>query len=132
MTLPRDNKARKGIPMYTGGLLYFPDALAGVAKQSVIGNDQHQNGEQLTHDRTKSGDDGDAILRHLSDLGAAIAHFERALLRNPDMTVPCRELYTRDILKEADAIAWRSLSLSQKLHERYGLEPLAPAARSTL
>lgn len=132
MTLPRDGKERKGIPLYTGGLLYFPDALAGVAKQSAIGNAQHQNGAKLTHDRSKSDDDGDALLRHLSDLGAAIAYYERQLVQEHDLTRAQSCMYRRDILNEANAIAWRALSLSQKLHERYDDQPVAPAARGGL
>ncbi len=45
--LPVDAKARKNIPMVTGCLDYFPNALAAVAEVSRAGNDQHNPGEPL-------------------------------------------------------------------------------------
>ena len=59
-----DAKERKGIPMATGLLDYFPLALAEVARCSKVGNDQHQPGEPLRWDRSKSGDEDDALMRH--------------------------------------------------------------------
>jgi hypothetical protein len=67
MSLPTDPKARKGIPLYSGVLAYFPDALAAVAYCSKVGNDQHNPGQPLHWDRTKSQDHADCILRHLAD-----------------------------------------------------------------
>ncbi|MCR9202680.1 MAG: DUF4406 domain-containing protein [Planctomycetaceae bacterium] len=63
--LPTDAIARKGIPVVTGCLHYFPAALAEVAMLSKAGNDQH-NPRQLLHwDRTKSADHVDCLGRHL-------------------------------------------------------------------
>lgn len=45
MSLPTDPKARKALPITTGVLDYFPDALAAVAACSKAGNDQHNPGQ---------------------------------------------------------------------------------------
>lgn len=65
MSLPTDAKARKRIPIYSGLIRYFPDALAAVAECSYVGNQQHNPGQPLHWDRTKSADDLDALCRHL-------------------------------------------------------------------
>lgn len=65
MTLPTDSKERKAIPVYSGFINYFPDAIVEVAKLSQKGNDQHNPGKELFWDRSKSGDDLDALMRHL-------------------------------------------------------------------
>lgn len=69
MTLPTDAKARKAVPIFSGCLRYFPDALAAVAELSRIGNDQHNPGEKLHWARGKSTDELDALTRHLMDAG---------------------------------------------------------------
>lgn len=63
--LPQDAKARKAIPVYSGFVKYFPRAMAEVAKISKEGNDQHNPGKLLHWDRSKSGDELDALLRHI-------------------------------------------------------------------
>ena len=66
--LPTDAKARKGIPIYTGFIAYFPRAIAAVAKLSLVGGIQHgQTAETLHWDRSKSGDELDAMMRHILD-----------------------------------------------------------------
>lgn len=67
MGLPEDAQERKDIPIYSGVVRYFPDALAAVAKVSKIGNDQHNPGKPLHWDRSKSGDELDAMMRHVLD-----------------------------------------------------------------
>ncbi len=67
--LPADPKARKNIPLCTGVLDYFPDALVAVAEVSRIGNDQHNPGEPLHWARDKSMDQADTILRHMLERG---------------------------------------------------------------
>lgn len=67
MTLPTDPKARKAIPVYSGFIKYFPRAICAVAELSRIGNDQHNPGKPLHWDRSKSGDEKDALMRHLID-----------------------------------------------------------------
>lgn len=60
---------RKDTPVWSGVLNYFPDAIKEVAKVSKIGNDQHNPGQPLFWDRSKSGDELDALTRHLIDAG---------------------------------------------------------------
>jgi hypothetical protein len=67
--LPSDPKARKGVPIYSGFLRYFPRAVAAVARLSQVGNDQHNPGKPLHWDRSKSGDEHDALMRHLMEAG---------------------------------------------------------------
>ncbi len=67
MLLPTDPAARKGLPICTGVLDYFPLALAEVARVSKAGNDQHNLGQPLHWDKTKSMDHADCIPRHLID-----------------------------------------------------------------
>ena len=62
MILPEDALERKGIPIYSGVIRYFPDALVAVAKLSRRGNDQHNPGKPLHWDRSKSGDELDAMM----------------------------------------------------------------------
>jgi Domain of unknown function (DUF5664) len=91
-TLPVEAKARKAIPIATGCLDYFPDALAAVAEVSRVGNEQHNPGSALHWDRTKSTDEADSLMRHMVERG------------------------TRDhdgVLHTAK-VAWRALALLQK------------------
>ena len=112
LTLPTDSAARKQIPLLSGVLRYFPAALAGVAKRSHEGNEKHNPGLPMHHAREKSSDHGDTIVRHLLDLQDYLAAGD-----------------AKNIVAEADAIAWRALALSQELHEGYAGSPLAPGAR---
>ena len=57
------------MPLCTGVLDYFPDALIEVAKVSKTGNDQHNLGEPLHWAKEKSPDHADCIMRHLVDRG---------------------------------------------------------------
>ncbi len=87
--LPTDAAARKAIPIGTGVLDYFPDALAEVAKVSFAGQKQHGT---TGWDRSKSGDEGDALIRHF---------LARGSLDN-------------DGLRHSAKMAWRALALLQK------------------
>lgn len=69
MSLPTDPKARKALPIFSGVLAYFPDAIAAVAHCSKVGNDQHNPGQPLHWSREKSSDHRDCIVRHLMDAG---------------------------------------------------------------
>ena len=62
-----DAAKRKATPVYSGFLAYFPDAIAEVARLSMDGNEQHNPGSPLHWDRSKSGDELDALARHLLD-----------------------------------------------------------------
>jgi hypothetical protein len=67
--LPTDSEARKHVPLATGVLDYFPDALAEVARLSKIGNDKHNPGQPLHWSRGKSDDHADCIMRHMIERG---------------------------------------------------------------
>lgn len=84
--LPTDAKERKQYPLYRGLFKFFPDALAAVAHRSYMGSAQH-HGEDggVWWDRSKSGDELDAMLRHVleEDWDAvawrALAHLQKQL-----------------------------------------------------
>ena len=65
----KDDKAleRKRMPVYSGVLSYFPDALKEVSKSSLQGQKQHNHGTKLYWDKNKSTDNEDAMVRHLID-----------------------------------------------------------------
>lgn len=67
MNLPTDSKQRKGVPIVTGVLDYFPLAIAAVARVSKRGNDKHNAGQPLHWAREKSADHIDCVGRHLLD-----------------------------------------------------------------
>lgn len=83
---------RKQRPLFSGVLRYFPDALLEVANVSFIGNEQHNPGQPLHWDRSKSIDEADACARHLLDSGT----------RDTDGT------------RHSAKAAWRALALLQK------------------
>lgn len=66
--LSKDAQERKAIPVYTGFVSYFPRAIAEVSKISLVGGIQHgQTAETLHWERAKSGDELDAMMRHIID-----------------------------------------------------------------
>jgi hypothetical protein len=67
VSLPQDAAARKGLPIYSGVICYFPDVWAEVARVSKIGNDQHNPGQPLHWAREKSTDQMDSAVRHITD-----------------------------------------------------------------
>ena len=67
--LPSDAKERKTIPLASGVLDYFTQALIEVAKVSFEGNNQHNPGEPLHWARGKSQDQADTMLRHFTERG---------------------------------------------------------------
>jgi hypothetical protein len=93
--LPSDAKDRKKLPIGTGVLDYFPDALAEVAKASLAGNEQHLKGEPLHWDRSKSTDESDSLIRHFLE----------------------RDTMDSDGILHAGKMAWRALAYTQKLIE---------------
>lgn len=64
---PTKAEIRKGLPVFTGVICYFPDAIIEISKASLAGNKQHLDGEPLHWDRSKSKDQLDAAARHLFD-----------------------------------------------------------------
>lgn len=98
MALPVDAKTRKGIPVYSGFIKYFPDAICAVAELSRIGNDQHNPGKPLGWDRSKSGDELDALMRHLIDEASGVP-------------------VDTDNVRHLTKVAWRALAQLQKAIE---------------
>ncbi len=91
-TAPTVAQVRKGRPLFSGCLAYFPDALLAVAELSRIGNEQHNPGAPLHWDRTKSSDEADALARHLLEHGTI----------------------DTDGVRHSAKVAWRALALLQK------------------
>ncbi len=92
-------KRRKMTPMYSGCLAYFPDALAMVAQNSMVGHVQHNDpSEPMYWDRTKSADELDAMIRHMADHS-----------KNP---------YDTDGRLHMSKVAWRALAFVQKFIEK--------------
>ena len=58
---------RKAMPVFSGVLAYFPDALKEVSKASYAATKQHHPDKDMFWDRTKSTDNEDALARHLID-----------------------------------------------------------------
>lgn len=92
---------RKQRPLATGVLDYFPDALLEVAYCSWVGNEQHNPGQKLHWDRSKSTDEADALLRHLSQRGTI----------------------DTDGVRHSAKTAWRALSLLQREIEAERVTP---------
>jgi hypothetical protein len=92
MSLPLDPALRKSVPIATGVLDYFPDAIAEVARVSKAGNEQHHPGKPLHWDRTKSTDEADALLRHFMERGTVDGDGQR----------------------HSAKVAWRALAMLQK------------------
>lgn len=104
MSLPTDPKTRKGLPITTGVLDYFPDAIAAVAACSKAGNDQHNPGQPLHWSREKSADHADCIARHLIERGTV----------------------DTDGVRHSAKMAWRALALLQLELEAAGRIPGEP------
>ncbi|OUX36597.1 MAG: hypothetical protein CBE33_05230 [Candidatus Pelagibacter sp. TMED273] len=67
--IKQPEEERKTAPIYSGVLRYFPDAIKEVARCSYKGNIQHNPNKKLHWDRSKSGDELDALTRHLLQAG---------------------------------------------------------------
>ena len=64
-----DAAGRKLMPILSGAISYFPDALGWVSFVSYIGNMQHNPGQPMHWAQEKSKDHKDCIGRHLAALG---------------------------------------------------------------
>lgn len=91
MQLSTDPVARKGTPITSGVLDYFPLAIAEVAICSKVGNDQHNPGQPLHWAKDKSTDHADCIARHLIDRGT----------------------FDTDGIRHSAKLAWRALAQLQ-------------------
>ena len=87
---------RKQTPVYSGVLNYFPDAIREVAQCSYMGNQQHNPDKPLHWDRSKSGDELDALTRHLLQAGTI----------------------DTDGVRHSAKVAWRALANLQKEIEK--------------
>ncbi len=91
-------KKRKMTPLYSGLLAYFPDALALVARNSMVGHYQHNDpNDPMYWDRSKSADEMDAMIRHMADHS-----------KNPR---------DKDGTLHMSKVAWRALAFVQKFIE---------------
>lgn len=64
-----DYETRKRQPVLTGVVDYFPLALLAISEVSIVGNEQHNPGQPLHWERTKSTDEGNTAMRHLMQRG---------------------------------------------------------------
>lgn len=87
---------RKQTPIFTGVLNYFPDAIREVARCSYAGQQQHNPDKPLAWDRSKSGDELDALSRHLLEAGTI----------------------DTDGIRHSAKVAWRALANLQKEIEK--------------
>jgi hypothetical protein len=94
--LPDIASERKATPVFSGVLAYFPDAINDIAKCSWAGQQQHNPNKPLAWDRSKSGDELDALSRHLLDAGT----------------------FDTDGIRHSAKVAWRALANLQKEIER--------------
>jgi hypothetical protein len=83
---------RKETPIFTGVLNYFPDAIRELARVSYVGNQQHNPDKPMHWDRSKSGDELDALSRHLLEAGTI----------------------DTDGIRHSAKVAWRALANLQK------------------
>ena len=62
------SQERKETPVFSGLLMYFPDACAAVARLSYTANEKHNPGEPMHWSKGKSNDHADCVVRHLMDM----------------------------------------------------------------
>tara|TARA_R110000764_G_scaffold234257_1_gene328017 strand:+ start:2112 stop:2408 length:297 start_codon:yes stop_codon:yes gene_type:complete len=67
--MTEEAEKRKNTPIFSGVLMYFPDAIKAIAQCSLQGNVQHHNDKPLHWDREKSKDHLDCLVRHSIDHG---------------------------------------------------------------
>lgn len=112
MTVPRlvtDNDMRKALPVASGVLDYFPDALIAVAEISFVGNQKHNPGQPLHWARDKSTDEADCLVRHFLDRGTI----------------------DTDGVRHSAKVAWRALALLQKELEVANGLPISRGSRAS-
>lgn len=105
--LETDSARRKGYPIYSGVMRYFPDALAEIARLSFEATQKHHPGEGMHWERSKSTDQLDCLVRHLAEAG----------------TIDTDGIY-HDV-----KVAWRALANLQELLERIKGLPISPGSR---
>lgn len=90
------DKERKETPIYSGVLMYFPDAIMEVARVSFAGQKQHNPDKPLFWDRTKSKEELESLTRHLMQAGE----------------------FDDDGIRHSAKVAWRALANLQKEIEK--------------
>lgn len=110
MSIKRETvEERKALPLASGVLDYFPDALLAVAEVSRVGNEQHHPGQPLHWDKSKSTDEADALMRHLLDRGKR----------------------DTDGMRHSAKVAWRALALLQRELDGEPRQTVVPGAWQT-
>lgn len=94
---------RKRTPIFSGVLHYFPKAIQEISRVSLAGNEQHNPGSPLHWDRSKSGDELDALTRHLLDHASGIE-------------------FDTDGQLHLAKVAWRALAALEKLLEQQAID----------
>lgn len=97
-TLPTDSTERKGYPIATGFMDYFPDAIVAISRLSHLANEQHSPGQPIHWARSKSTDEDNTLMRHFLQRGT----------RDTDGT------------SHTAKMAWRALAILQKEIEGEG------------
>ena len=86
--LPTDAAERKTYPIYSGFIKNWPNAIAAVSHLSYKGSKQHHPDKPVHWDMSKSGDELDAMMRHMIDgdweqvAWRAMSNLERKLTGN--------------------------------------------------
>lgn len=83
---------RKGLPIVTGVLDFFPLALAEVSKVSVAGAAQRNSDTLVCKEDVTPDEHADCLIRHLIDRGT----------------------FDNDGVRHSAKVAWRALALLQK------------------
>jgi len=86
---------RKAIPVYSGFVSYFPNAMKEVAQCSYKANKQHNGDEPLHWAMEKSKDELDALMRHLIDHASGID-------------------WDDDGIRHLTKVCWRSLAMLER------------------
>ena len=96
-----NSQERKTYPVFTGAMVYFPDAMMELSNHSWKANEKHNPNTPVHWDRSKSGDELDALARHLLDKAKG-------------------EKFCKDGLRTSTSIAWRAMASLQKELEEEG------------
>lgn len=86
---------RKQTPIYSGFIKYFPNAIREVSMASVVGNTQHHEDKPLHWDKSKSKQELDSLMRHLTDHASG-------------------EVLDDDGVRHLTKVAWRSLAMLER------------------
>ncbi len=102
MALSDKAAERKATPIATGVIDYFPLTITALARLSYVGNEQHNPGTPIHWDRSKSGDESDAAMRHFLERGTI----------------------DTDGIPHSVKFAWRAMALAEKELEQAAQPPV--------